>query len=63
MAARVVITLADLETAVPLDRALVASGVESAVAASIDEARSAIRQHENWSATAAGSETFITFPR
>jgi DNA-binding NtrC family response regulator len=45
MAAQVVVTLADLETAVPLDRALGASGIESAVVASADEARSAIRKH------------------
>jgi DNA-binding NtrC family response regulator len=46
MAAQVVITLADLETAVPLDRALGGLGLASAVAASADEARAAIRhQH------------------
>ncbi|HEY4319635.1 MAG TPA: sigma-54 dependent transcriptional regulator [Gemmatimonadales bacterium] len=46
MAAQVVITLADLETAVPLDRALEAADLDSAVVNSIDEARSAIRhQH------------------
>ncbi|HEY4100989.1 MAG TPA: sigma-54 dependent transcriptional regulator [Gemmatimonadales bacterium] len=44
MTAKVVITLADLETAVPLDRALGASGIASAVAASLDEARAAIRR-------------------
>jgi DNA-binding NtrC family response regulator len=41
--AQVVITLADLETAVPLDRALGAIGISSKVAASVDEGRSAIR--------------------
>src|ERR1019366_6959550 len=45
MPARVVITLADLETAVPLDRALDAAGIESAVVASADEGRDAIRRH------------------
>jgi DNA-binding NtrC family response regulator len=45
MAAQVVVTLADLETAVPLDRALGATGIESVVVASADEARSAIRKH------------------
>jgi DNA-binding NtrC family response regulator len=45
MPAQVVVTLADLETAVPLDRALGASGIESAVVASADEARTAIRKH------------------
>jgi DNA-binding NtrC family response regulator len=45
MPAQVIITLADLETAVPLDRALGAAGIESAVVASADEGRSAIRQH------------------
>jgi DNA-binding NtrC family response regulator len=45
MSARVVITLADLETAVPLDRALDAAGIESAVVASADEGRGAIRRH------------------
>jgi DNA-binding NtrC family response regulator len=44
VAAKVVITLADLETAVPLDRALEASGIESAVVVSLDEARAAIRK-------------------
>jgi len=44
MAAQVVVTLADLETAVPLDRALGAAGIESAVVASADEARNAIRK-------------------
>ncbi len=45
MPAQVVITLADLETAVPLDRALGALGVTSVVAASADEARAAIRHN------------------
>jgi DNA-binding NtrC family response regulator len=45
MPASVVVTLADLETAVPLDRALGSAGVESLVAASADEARAAIRRH------------------
>ncbi len=44
MPARVVITLADLETAVPLDRALSATGLGTALAASADEARAAIRR-------------------
>ena len=43
MPAQVVITLADLETAVPLDRALGAVGIVSKVAASVDEGRAAIR--------------------
>ena len=43
MTAQVVITLADLETAVPLDRALGTIGIASVVAASADEARAAIR--------------------
>jgi DNA-binding NtrC family response regulator len=45
MPAQVVVTLADLETAVPLDRALGSTGIESAVVASADEARDAIRKH------------------
>ena len=45
MPAQVVITLADLETAVPLDRALGAIGISSVVAASPEEARAAIRHH------------------
>jgi|CXWL01.1.fsa_nt_gi DNA-binding NtrC family response regulator len=44
MAAQVVITLADLEIAVPLDRALENAGVASAVAVTADEARAAIRR-------------------
>ncbi len=44
MAAQVVITLADLELAVPLDRALENAGVASAVAVTADEARAAIRR-------------------
>ncbi|MGH7592785.1 MAG: hypothetical protein ACRELE_02895, partial [Gemmatimonadales bacterium] len=44
MPAQVIVTLADLEVAVPLDRALGAAGIESAVVASADEARSAIRK-------------------
>ncbi len=43
MPVQAVITLADLETAVPLDRALAAAGIDSAVAASVDEARQSIR--------------------
>ena len=42
---RVVITLADLETAVPLDRALEADGVSCALASSADEARAALGRH------------------
>ena len=45
MPARAVVTLADLETAVPLDRALGDAGIESVVVASADEARAAIRKH------------------
>ncbi len=44
MPAHVVITLADLETAVPLDRALEAAGLASALVASADEGRAAIRR-------------------
>ncbi len=62
MAVQVVITLADLETAVPLDRALEAAGLTSALAATAEEARTAIRRghpallvlsgatHETWTA-------------
>ncbi len=46
MPAQVVITLADLETAVPLDRALEAGGVTSTLVVSSDEARSAIRRDQ-----------------
>jgi DNA-binding NtrC family response regulator len=42
--AQVVITLADLEIAVPLDRALESAGVSSAVVVTADEGRSAIRR-------------------
>ncbi len=46
MAAQVIVTLADLETAVPLDRALEGAGVAVAVANSADEARTALqREH------------------
>jgi DNA-binding NtrC family response regulator len=45
--AQVVITLADLETAVPLDRALEAGGVASTLVVSSDEARSAIRRDQS----------------
>ena len=45
MPAQVVITLADLETAVPLDRALGGLGITSVVAVSTDEGRAAIRHH------------------
>jgi len=46
MAAQVIVTLADLETAVPLDRALESAGVPVAVANSADEARTALqREH------------------
>ncbi len=45
MNARVVITMADLETAVPLDKALEAQGVSCALVASADEARAAMRRH------------------
>jgi DNA-binding NtrC family response regulator len=41
---RVVITLSDLETAVPLDKALEAAGLATAVVVSADEARAAIRR-------------------
>ncbi len=44
MAAQVVITLADLETAVPLDRALEGIGMSSAVVVTTDEGRAAIRR-------------------
>lgn len=44
MAAKVVITLADLETAVPLDKALEAGGTGSALVAGVDEGRAAIRR-------------------
>ena len=44
MAAQVVITLADLELAVPLDRALENAGVASAVVVTADEGRAAIRR-------------------
>ncbi len=44
MAANVVITLADLETAVPLDRELESGGLASALVASADEGRAAIRR-------------------
>jgi DNA-binding NtrC family response regulator len=44
MAAHVVITLADLETAVPLDRALEAAGLGCALVASADEGRAAIHR-------------------
>jgi DNA-binding NtrC family response regulator len=44
MPAQVVITLADLEIAVPLDRALESSGMTSAVVVTADEGRSAIRR-------------------
>jgi DNA-binding NtrC family response regulator len=40
-----VITLADLETAVPLDKALEASGVSVALVNSADEARAALQRH------------------
>ncbi len=45
MSARVVITMADLETAVPLDRALEADGIACELAASVDEGRAAMRRH------------------
>ncbi|HRP06893.1 MAG TPA: sigma 54-interacting transcriptional regulator, partial [Gemmatimonadales bacterium] len=46
MAAQVIVTLADLETAVPLDRALEAAGVSVVLANSADEVRTAIgRDH------------------
>jgi DNA-binding NtrC family response regulator len=44
MAALVIITLADLETAVPLDRALEASGISCALVSGSDEARAALRR-------------------
>ncbi|HEX3928627.1 MAG TPA: sigma-54 dependent transcriptional regulator [Gemmatimonadales bacterium] len=44
MAAQVVVTLSDLEIAVPLDRALEGSGLATALVASADEARAAIRR-------------------
>ncbi len=44
MPAQVVITLADLETAVPLDRALEAAGIRCALVSGRDEARSALRR-------------------
>jgi DNA-binding NtrC family response regulator len=45
MAAQVVITLADLETAVPLDKALEATGVNVALVNSADEGRAALQRH------------------
>ncbi len=42
MSAQVIITLADLETAVPLDKALEASGIHTAVVNSADEGRAAL---------------------
>ena len=45
MAAQVVITLADLETAVPLDKALEATGVNVALVNSADEARAALQRN------------------
>ncbi|PKL93901.1 MAG: hypothetical protein CVV20_01315, partial [Gemmatimonadetes bacterium HGW-Gemmatimonadetes-1] len=44
MASRVVITLADLEVAVPLDRALEAAGTGCTLASGSDETRSALRR-------------------
>ena len=44
MSAKVVITLADLETAVPLAKALEAAGLANDVAATADEGRTAIRR-------------------
>ncbi|MES2305591.1 MAG: sigma-54 dependent transcriptional regulator [Gemmatimonadota bacterium] len=44
MASQVVITLADLETAVPLDRALEAAGVSCALVNGADEGRHAMRR-------------------
>ena len=44
MSAKVVITLADLETAVPLAKALEAAGLTNDVAATADEGRTAIRR-------------------
>jgi DNA-binding NtrC family response regulator len=44
MAVKVVVTLADLETAVPLAKALEAAGLSNDVAATADEGRAAIRR-------------------
>jgi DNA-binding response OmpR family regulator len=46
MAAQVVITLADLETAIPLDKALEAVGVPVELVASADEGRAALSRHQ-----------------
>ena len=46
MSAQVVITLADLETAVPLDKALEAAGVSVSLANTADEARLALQREQ-----------------
>jgi DNA-binding NtrC family response regulator len=46
MSAQVVITLADLETAVPLDRALEAAGIGTELVVSADEGRAALTKHQ-----------------
>ncbi len=46
MSARVVVTMSDLETAVPLDRALEAEGIACELAASAEEGRSAMRRNQ-----------------
>lgn len=45
MAVRVVITLSDLEIAIPLDRELEAVGINCALTSTAEEARAAIRRH------------------